>query len=160
MKPCNLILFVLTLSFFISSTECGVLSWIRRSLISKRIVDSLSARTKRSSNVHQPSHCPDGTEKVCSCMDGSVADLSMNMCPEKSSIVWQSCKCPPGYSFQGKSKPKGETRGLGKMSCDKEGTDEVEKILPICKCTDDSIADITSNVCGESTLDTESCYCL
>ena len=48
-------------------------------------------------------------EKVCSCMDGSVADLTKRMCPEKSSIDWQNCKCPPGYSFQGKIK-KGEMR--------------------------------------------------
>merc|ERR1712121_246202 len=107
------------------------------------ISDGRQVRRKRQPPIKPDSlHCRDGTERVCECSDGSLADLTKNPCPGDSRPDFDSCKCLDGYETV--SVP-GRSHGYHTL-CTKDGLTE----KPQCKCSDPdaSWADWSQHSCS------------
>merc|ERR1739838_23315 len=108
----------------ISPGDSFVLSWIKRSFLSKRSVTN--------SRVHES--CDTGMEKVCNCTDGSLADLSVSPC-EEGYVNLSTCMCPKGSSLQRKGHHIG--KGLNKT---------------VCECSNGKVANLNKSICGGNTM--------
>merc|ERR1712126_19949 len=146
MKLYSLLIFVIFCTP-IDTGKCGVLSWLERSVFAKRSVQE----------PKRQSVCPSGLSRVCTCSDGSQADLSISPCAN-GSIDLESCSCPPGFSLQGYQRLG---KGLSRMKCHRtsqNSNDTTEELFaPTCRCLDGTNANMNKTICGESLLN--NCRC-